>query len=173
MSVSLEVREAEPADAQAIEAVAAAAWEYDYPELLSREHPGQAAHDWYDPDRIRRDATDPTHALLLAEEDGRVVGFVHAFGLTEDDASTDESGDVLRVYVRPDARGRGVGRSLVDAARDELHDRGYNTIRAMALAANDAAWEFYESCGFEPTDDREETTIDGERYEEVLFVDRS
>ena len=43
----------------------------------------------------------------------------------------------------------------------------------MALAANDAAWEFYESCGFEPTDDREETTIDGERYEEVLFVDRS
>ena len=173
MSVSLEVREAEPADAQAVEAVAATAWESDYPELLSREHPGQAAHDWYAPERIRRDATDPTHVLLLAEEDDRVVGFVHAFGPAEDAAATAECGDILRAYVRPDARGRGVGRALVDAARDELHDRGYDEINAMALAANDAAWAFYEACGFEPTDDREETTIDGERYEEVLFADRS
>ncbi|MFB6118992.1 GNAT family N-acetyltransferase [Halosegnis sp.] len=173
MSVSLEVRPAEESDAQAIEAVAAAAWEHDYPDLLAREHPGAAARDWYDPERIRRDAADPTHVLLLAEEDDCVVGFVHAFAPREDDDATAETGDILRVYVRPDARGRGVGRELVNAARQRLHERGYETVRAMALAANETATDFFAACGFERTDERGETTIDGDSYEEVVFIDRS
>ena len=173
MSAALEVRTAEPTDAQAIEAVAAAAWERDYPDLLSREHPGEAARDWYDPARIRRDAEDPTHVLLLAEEDDCVVGFVHGFAPEDDDEATADTGDILRVYVRPDARGGGVGSALVDAAREEMHDRGYTRLKAMALAENETAHGFFEACGFEPSDERGETIIDGERYEEVVFVDRS
>lgn len=170
MSEELTIRAAEPADATTVEAVAAAAWEHDYPDVLNRDRPGEAARDWYDSDRMARDIEDPAYVVLLAEHDGEVVGFVQAFGPSEESHTEATAGSILRLYVRPKARGDGVGRALLDAARTELRDRGSERLRAMTLAANEAGRAFYEACGLVETDERAETVIDGERYDEVVFV---
>lgn len=164
-----DVRAATPGDAAAIESVAAAAWDRDYPSVLNRERPAEAARDWYDADRMRRDIDDPAHVVYVADRDDRVVGFVHAFAAATDTAGRTD-GDVLRLYVHPDARGEGVGSRLVDAVCDALADRGCDRVRAMVLAANEAGRAFYEACGFEETDETGTTVIDGEPYEEVVFV---
>lgn len=165
-----EVRAATSEDATAVEAVAAAAWEHDYPAVLNRERPAEAARDWYDADQMRRDIDDPAHVVQVAERGDRVVGFVHAFAAATDTTGRDE-GSVLRLYVHPEARGEGVGSRLLDATRDALTDRGCDRVRAMVLAANEAGRAFYEACGFEETEETGTTVIDGEPYEEVVFVD--
>ena len=108
---------------------------------------------------------------MLADRDGEVAGFVQAFGPSDDTHTEEREGSILRLYVRPDARGEGVGRELLDAARAELFDRGSDRVRAMTLAANEAGRAFYAACGLTKTDEVAETVIDGERYEEVVFVD--
>jgi ribosomal protein S18 acetylase RimI-like enzyme len=165
-----DVRAATPGDAAAVESVAAAAWDHDYPSVLSRERPGEAARDWYDAERIRGDIEDPAHVVRVAERGDGVVGFVHAFAAATDTGGRDE-GSILRLYVHPDARGEGVGSLLLDDARDSLSERGCDRVRAMVLAANEAGRAFYEACGFEETDETGTTVIDGEPYDEVVFVD--
>lgn len=71
----------------------------------------------------------------------------------------------------PTRVGREIGRALLEAARAELFDRGSERVRAMTLAANEAGRAFYTACGLKETDERAETVIDGERYDEVVFVD--
>lgn len=166
----VDVRPATTEDATAVEAVAVAAWNHDYPAVLNREQPAEAARDWYDAEEMRRDIDDPAHVVQVAERDDRVVGFVHAFAAATDTAGRDE-GNVLRLYVHPEARGEGIGARLLDAARSALAERGCGRVRAMVLAANEAGRSFYEACGFEETDETGTTVIDGESYEEVVLVD--
>ncbi|BDG72780.1 GNAT family N-acetyltransferase [Roseomonas fluvialis] len=55
-----------------------------------------------------------------------------------------------RFYVRPPARGRGIGRALVAAALDHARGAGAAMVRLRAPAA---AARFWEGCGFRPIDD--------------------
>jgi len=165
-----DVRAAMTADAAAVESVAAAAWDHDYPAVLNRERPGEAARDWYDAEKLRRDIEDPAHVVRVAERGDRIVGFVHAFAAATDTEDRSE-GSILRLYVHPDAREEGVGSRLLDATREALAERGCDRVRAMVLAANEAGRAFYEACGFAETDETGTTVIDGEPYDEVVFVD--
>ena len=171
MPDDLTIRTAESDDATTVEAVAAAAWEHDYPDVLNRARPGKAARDWYDSERMARDIEDPAYLVVVADRGGEPVGFVQAFGPSEQGHTAETEGSILRLYVHPDARGEGIGRALLEAARTELFDRGSERVRAMTLAANEAGRAFYTACGLEETDERAETVIDGERYDEVVFVD--
>ncbi len=89
---------------------------------------------------------------LLAEEDGRQVGYLVAF--YEDDHfmwDTGRIGHVDSFYVRPELRGRGVGRLLMDRAYDLMGDAGARTVALEMVATNDLARRFYEREGFTTT----------------------
>ena len=74
---------------------------------------------------------------LVAEEDDHVLGFVRI-------TTVDEQAYVNPVVVSPAARKRGVGRALMDAARD-LHGE-------LRFVARGGALPFYESLGCERID---------------------
>jgi GNAT superfamily N-acetyltransferase len=57
------------------------------------------------------------------------------------------------LYVAEDARGTGVGRSLVEAALERARERGCARIELDANEANPAALALYESLGFESWSD--------------------
>lgn len=110
--------------------------------------------------------------LIVAEEDGHLVGFVHAgFGPSEDGSALDKSiGIACFVVVRPDRRRQGIGRTLLDLAEQYLEDRGSTTIYAGGYRPNTpfylglygyagvpgvlkslgGADEFFRSCGYRP-----------------------
>jgi len=101
--------------------------------------------------------TTPERALLVAEVDGRVAGFVslatRAHFTGEIDAYVGE------LVVAVTAEGRGVGRSLVAAAEAWARERGLARITLETGAGNAAARAFYAALGFAEEDVRLTRTL--------------
>jgi GNAT superfamily N-acetyltransferase len=88
--------------------------------------------------------------LLVAEdEEGTVVGFVHVLEFAG-------GAHLEQVSVLPAFGGRGIGRMLVEAAKEAARGAGYDRLTLRTFA--DVPWNapFYASAGFaieEPSDD--------------------
>jgi ribosomal protein S18 acetylase RimI-like enzyme len=63
--------------------------------------------------------------------------------------------DLMAMWVRPTARGRGVGEALVEAAADWAKARDHDTLYLWVTETNGAARRLYERCGFTPTGERQ------------------
>lgn len=158
----MEYREADHDDVEAIQRIARASWERDYPDILSRETAAEeAVEEWYGREAIDRELDAPGSVLLVAEDDDEVVGFAHA-------VVTGGEATILRVYVHPAFRRAGAGRQLLERTIAEAFDRAAETVRAMVLSANEPGGAFYRNAGFEPAETGE-TVIDGEPYEETVY----
>lgn len=62
---------------------------------------------------------------------------------------------LVSMWVRPDARGRGVGEALMNAAAGWAKDRGHDAMYLWVAEANEPARRLYERYGFTPTGDRQ------------------
>jgi len=88
-----------------------------------------------------------SHAWLVAEREGRVVGYAFATPFKERPAyrwSTSVS-----VYIAEGARGAGVGRTLYGALFDRLRERGFRMAVAGITLPNEASCGLHEGLGFE------------------------
>jgi GNAT superfamily N-acetyltransferase len=84
----------------------------------------------------------PAGRLLLAEHENRIVGIACLKQLDE------SMGEVKRMYVRPEARGKGVGRALLRRLLEEARLVGYQTVRLDSARFMEAAHALYRSAGF-------------------------
>ena len=57
-------------------------------------------------------------------------------------------GEIKRIYIRPDFRGKGFGHPFVRALVDRARELGYERLRADTLSTMTAAIEFYQESGF-------------------------
>jgi L-amino acid N-acyltransferase YncA len=89
-----------------------------------------------------------THAWLVAEDDGRVVGYAYG-GEYKSRAAYRYSCEVS-VYVARGNHGGGVGRALYTALLERLADRGFHMAVAGMTLPNDASAALHEKMGFEP-----------------------
>jgi len=88
-----------------------------------------------------------SHAWLVAERGGEVVGYAYATAFNERPAyrwSTSVS-----VYIGEDARGQGVGRALYEALFERLRERRFRMACAGITLPNPASVGLHESLGFE------------------------
>ena len=69
--------------------------------------------------------------------------------------------ELKRLYVRRVARGRGLGRTLAEAAVVEARRLGYATLRLDTLPTMEAARAIYASLGFVPTERFNDNPIEG------------
>jgi putative acetyltransferase len=84
----------------------------------------------------------PRGKLLLALQDGVPVGCAGLRPLE------DAIAELKRLYVRPAARGMGLGRKLATAIVDAARDSGYDVLRLDTLASMSEAIGLYRSLGF-------------------------
>ncbi|WP_435078605.1 GNAT family N-acetyltransferase [Halococcus sp. AFM35] len=88
--------------------------------------------------------------LLVAREEGEIVGFV-MFGPDAERFEQDVSRGVVRnIVVRPDYRNAGIGAELLATAEAKLAESGFDVVSLSALYENRAARRFYARAGYEP-----------------------
>jgi GNAT superfamily N-acetyltransferase len=87
----------------------------------------------------------PTGAFILAEDEGQYVACIGVRQFTE------ETGEIKRLYVAPAARGRGLGRVLVERIVAEARQLGYRSLLLDTLPFMKEAQSLYLSMGFQPT----------------------
>ena len=91
----------------------------------------------------------PTVFATVAEEDGAVIGA--AIHFRNFSTWTGRVGIYLEdLYVRPDHRGRGIGRALLVHLARTAHDRGYARVDWSVLDWNEPALALYRSVGARP-----------------------
>ena len=76
--------------------------------------------------------------------------FRYGMGGDETGAAELPEAEILAVAVAPHARGRGVGRTLVTGAVEELARRGVGEVRVVTASSNAPALAMYAAAGFTP-----------------------
>lgn len=93
------------------------------------EHPLEPHLDSLDPPSVQTARRE----VLVAERDGRVVGFAALDG-----------GDLRGLFVEPADRRQGIGSALVDSAVHEARRRGLS----LTVLADPQVAAFFQRCGF-------------------------
>lgn len=100
----------------------------------------------------------PGGRLLLATQDGQAVGCV----------ALREAGwpraEMKRLYVRPSARGRGLGRALVSAILSQAAAIGYAEVVLDTLPSMAEAQKLYAHFGFRDTPPYRPNPVQGTRF---------
>lgn len=156
----MNVRAATEADVSAIRAVAEAAWRADYPDAIEKSTIEAGVGHWYGAAVVEMELSSPATILLVAERDGDVVGFVHAYG-------SGRHPTILRLHVAPAHRDSGAMAALFEAVETQVEEP--EALRATALEANDHVQAFYADRGLERVD-TESTTIGDAQYSEAVLA---
>lgn len=93
------------------------------------------------------DLSPPGGGFVAIYDEGRPIagGGIKRLG--------DDLGEVKRMYVVPDQRGRGVARVLLAALEDLARDLGYARVRLDTGSEQPHARRLYESAGYSELDD--------------------
>jgi ribosomal protein S18 acetylase RimI-like enzyme len=147
----VEVRRAVPSDAAAIAAVHVRTWQVAYrglmpDELLDRLSVAERETFWRDA-LTRRQGPG---AVLVAAQDGAVLGFCAVATPSRDDDAGDGVAEIGAIYVESGVWRAGVGRALMQTALDDLRAEGWRAVTLWVLAENRQAREFYAQFGFGP-----------------------
>lgn len=96
--------------------------------------------------RLDRFADDDDHRVLVATADGLVCGWIHVSLRTSVESGT--WAEILGFVVDESARGRGIGRQLLQAASGWAAGRGVERMRVRSQVVREQAHRFYEAHGF-------------------------
>jgi ribosomal protein S18 acetylase RimI-like enzyme len=109
-------------------------------------------------DGLPGDYAPPRGALFVAVESNRYLAMI---ALRPIDRTV---GEMKRLYVRPEARGRGLARRLIARLCEEAKRLNYSELRLDTLPMMGEAQALYETYGFVDIDPYYETPIAGTRF---------
>ncbi len=149
--MAIEIRRATPSDLPAIAKLAGVLVRqhlaFDAKRFLFIEDPESGYQWWFGKELENKDAL-----ILCALQDERICGY--AYGRLEPkdwNALLDAHGALHDILVDESARGRGIGRLLLDRALADLRALGAPRVVLHTAVQNTAAHRLFESAGFRRT----------------------
>ena len=145
------VRPWRPSDRPAVLALNAELQEYER-QIRPTRRLGPEMTEPYVTETERRLAAKGDDAVLLVAEDdaGAVIGFATCYLLESDLEQEPREAVIEDVAVAAPARGRGVGRALIEAACRFARERGAVRMELSVLTGNEVAAAAYTAMGFVP-----------------------
>jgi GNAT superfamily N-acetyltransferase len=146
------VREARlPADEPAILAFINGLQDYEAAfEPDRRRDPNFAIEHWRE---LQHRCAEKHGIMLIAEDGGKAVGWAFAHDekaevfVVEPERS---HGFLAELFLMPEARGKGLGRALIEGCEAWARGRGHKLLTVGVLAKNPAAIRAYEGAGYAP-----------------------
>jgi putative acetyltransferase len=113
------------------------------------------------------DYAPPSGRLFLADDGNDVMGCVALRKIDE------RAGEMKRLYVRPQFRGRGLGRTLTEKLIAEAKQIGYANLRLDTLPGKmDQAVKMYRSLGFREIAPYYKNPVAGATFMELNLSDK-
>ena len=142
-TTTIDIRRAEPQDAEAISQVHRDAWMGAYAGIIPHKAliamVNRRGPQWW------ANAVRNAASVLVADVGGKVVGYA-TMGRSRARQLTPE-GEIYELYMLPEYQGVGLGSRLFRAARQRLTQMGLRGMVVWALEDNDNALTFYEGAG--------------------------
>lgn len=157
-----EVRVATPDHIPEIQTVARESWHATYDDILGADSVEQVVDGWYAADGLEQSIERDDGQFLVAEQDGKVVGFAQGVLGEKDDAA-----QLPRIYVQSDFWGEGIGSELLSGVESWANENGAGRLRLVVLAYNEVGNGFYEKQGYRVVAEREEE-LEGESVVEYV-----
>lgn len=158
----METREVLSHDKPALRDVARRSLEASYP--LDAATIAAAVDEWYAEDRLEERLAADEQLLLVAEEDGQVVGFADA------EQTGESTAELYWLHVDPSYRAESYGERLFEHVNATFENRGVDNLLGRVLAVNTAGGEFYERHGMEKVGE-ETVDIDGTEYAQEIYAE--
>jgi len=131
---------------------------------------GQATFETEAPSWERWNAKHLTAARLVAEQDDQVLGWAALSAVS--DRCVYAGVAEVSVYVAEAARGKGIGRELLQALVSASESLGIWTLQAGIFPENAASVALHTACGFRVVGVRERIGKHHGRWRDALFLER-
>jgi ribosomal protein S18 acetylase RimI-like enzyme len=164
-TLTVDIRRAEPADAEAIAAVHEASWRGAYSGIIPHRSLNamiqRRAGAWWSR------AIGRAASVLVVDIGGDIVAYATLGRNRARELS--QEGEIYELYIRPEYQGIGIGTRLFAAAREKLAAHGLAGLVVWALEDNGPATSFYEGAGGRDVAEGVET-FDGRALRKIAYV---
>lgn len=148
MCNSPQIRAGQPGDAARLAVLAAQVWLHTYATDGITHEIAQYVRSELTVEMFSASLDDPATLLLVAETGASLVGFAAVkFGVSCP-AGASSVVELQTLYVQAHFIGRGIGRSLLQAAESQARERSGSSLWLTVNAKNDAAIAFYARQGY-------------------------
>lgn len=144
--MSITIRPYRPSDLDTLKRITADSFSgASLDELIEKQFGILHGHDW----RWRKmrhiddDANANASGIFVAESEGHILGYI----TTTIDRATGK-GRIPNIAIVADARGKGLGRQLIQHAVDYFRREGLSYAMIETMAGNEVGQHLYPSCGF-------------------------
>jgi ribosomal protein S18 acetylase RimI-like enzyme len=148
----MDLRPATPADAPALAKLGTDAFVATFGHLYSRENLAMFLDEYRTAEKYAGDMRDPGTRIVLAEADGRLLGYsllVLGKGLDERPPPQPARRAFLsQLYCAPGGTGQGVGAALIERVIAEAREWGADALQLTVYSENFGAQRFYARYGF-------------------------
>ena len=103
----------------------------------------------FSPEIQLAELANPDHIFLIVEDESQAIGYAQLILNSQEEFITGTSPlEVRRIYAAQEYIGKGVGKSLMQAAIREAEQRGCDSVWLGVWEKNPRAIEFYKRWGF-------------------------
>jgi ribosomal protein S18 acetylase RimI-like enzyme len=145
----IEIRDAEPADAERIAEINAEGWRTAYVGMIEEDRLAAIdVGDWARTIRSNLAELSEGSFSIVALREGEISGSSFVLSPPRDDDLGPEYAELVAIYVHPEHWREGIGSALLDASQARTAANGNTAMSLWTLTENEPAQAFYERHGW-------------------------